>query len=235
LVRGAHCRHRLVSALAMGDRGHWVGRRVLVVIAHPDDETLGCGATLAKLHEQGASITVLLALRRTDPRGIEHWDELLRQFEEACSLLGARAAIADPLLGEPQAEPAVHLLHDVILPWVAEAETIFTHWPGDVNQAHRGVSRAVEIATRPFRRHRQVLLFETLTSTEQAYQASFAPNTWFVLEHEHCALAERAMRLYEVEHEVGRRPVDLERRLASRGAEIGVDRAQAFVMARQFG
>ena len=216
------------------DSAHWRGRRILVVIAHPDDETIGCGATVAKLSSFGADVTVLLALRRTDPRGIDNWTQLLGIFADACHLLGARAAIAEPLLGEPQAEPEVGNLHDIILPWVDEVDTVFTHWPGDVNQAHRGVARAVEIATRLFRRHRNVFLFETLTSTDQSFVQSFSPDTWFVLESAHCEAAERAMELYEVEHERGRLPADVRRRLDSRGAEIGSRHAQAFSTARRF-
>ncbi|MFL5817820.1 MAG: PIG-L deacetylase family protein [Conexibacter sp.] len=212
----------------------WDGRRVLTVIAHPDDETLGCGATLAKWSALGADITVLLALQRTDPRGRENWDTLLETFEAACALLGARAAVAEPLLSEPQAEPEVGRLHDILLPWVEDADTVLTHWPGDVNQAHRGVSRAVEIATRPFRRHREVLLFETPTSTDQTFFQTFSPNTWVVLDPHHCELAERAMDLYEIEHDIGRRPVDLRRRLEARGAEIGVAHAEAFTATRRF-
>lgn len=214
---------------------HWRERRVLTVIAHPDDETLGCGATLAKLAELGAEVTVLLALRRNDPRGRTNWDGLMESFHAACELLGATAAVMEPLLLEPQAEPEVHLLHDALLPWVEEAETVFTHWPGDVNQAHRGVARAIEIASRPFRRHREVFLFETLTSTDQAFYPTFSPNTWIVLDARHCRLASQAMDKYKIEHDVGRRPVDLRRRLESRGAEIGVDHAQAFAMVRRFG
>ena len=33
---------------------------VLVVAAHPDDEVLGCGATMARHRAEGARVTVLL-------------------------------------------------------------------------------------------------------------------------------------------------------------------------------
>ena len=46
--------------------------RAVAVIAHPDDEVLGCGGTLAKLVDEGNEIRVLLSLRRSDPRGVEH-------------------------------------------------------------------------------------------------------------------------------------------------------------------
>ncbi len=207
-------------------------RRVLVVAPHPDDETLGCGGTLAKLAEQGADITVLLPCRRTDPRGVEHWDDLVAALHAACARLGATAVLPEPQLEEP--EPSVADVYDVVLPHVEASDVIFTHWHGDVHQAHRALSQAVEIATRPFRRHRDVYLFETPTSTEQAYVQTFSPNTYVVLEPEHCDAAVEAMGHYPIEHDIGRRPEDLRRRIETRGAEVGRTHAEAFVAVRQF-
>jgi LmbE family N-acetylglucosaminyl deacetylase len=205
-----------------------------VVIGHPDDEILGCGGTIRKIADAGADVTVLLALQRTDPRGRQNWGELLGCLERSCERLGATSAVMQPLPLEPQAEPEVHLVHDTLVPWVERAETVFTHWTGDVNQAHRGVSRAVEIATRPFRRRRDVFLFEIPTSTDQAYFQNFMPNTWFVLEESHCRAAIDAMTGYEIEHAPGRAPADLQRRFQYRGAQVGAEYAEAFVAVRRF-
>ena len=214
-------------------------RRYLVVVAHPDDEALGCGGLIAKASDAGNEVRVLLATARCDPRGIAHWPALLRQFEQSCQLLGAAPILADPLLPETDAEPSPHRLTDLILPWVEEADAVLTHWPGDVNQVHRGVARAVEIATRPFRRRRDVSLFEVPTSTDQAFggtsRLAFAPNEYVVLDASHARRKCEAVELYASEVVAGRTGDDIERRLRMRGAEIGATFAEAYSVARRFG
>ena len=208
--------------------------RAVAVIAHPDDEVLGCGGTLAKLVDEGNDVRVLLSLRRSDPRGVEHWERILQDFAAACDVLGVEPVYAAPLLEERSVDAEVRELHDVVLPHVEWAEAVFVHWSGDVHQVHRAVSRAVEIATRPFRRRRNVYAFEVPTSTDQAFGRGFAPQMFVELSADQATRKLEAMARYSTEAAPGRTVDDLERRMHLRGAEIGVQYAEAFVVQRQF-
>jgi LmbE family N-acetylglucosaminyl deacetylase len=211
--------------------------RVLAVIAHPDDEALGCGGRLAKHADAGDDVMVLLPTRRRDPRGIQDWEALLSSLKRSCEILGARLQVSESLLDETDAEPAVHRLHDLIAPWVESADLVLTHWPGDANQVHRGVSRAVEIATRPFRRRRNVSLFEIPTSTDQIFggaAGAFSPTEFVVLNPSQVRRKLEALDGYAGELAPGRRSEDVDRMLRVRGAAIGVDYAEAYATARLF-
>jgi LmbE family N-acetylglucosaminyl deacetylase len=211
--------------------------RVLAVIAHPDDEALGCGGRLAKHVDAGDEVSVLLPTRRCDPRGVRDWDTLVASLGRSCDILGARLVIGDPLVAETDAEPAVHRLHDAIAPVVAAADLVLTHWSGDANQVHRGVSRAVEIATRPFRRRCNVSLFEIPSSTDQVFGASaqpFAPMEFVVLEASQARRKIEAASQYAGELAPGRSPDDVERLMRVRGSTIGAVYAEAYMTARLF-
>jgi len=208
--------------------------RILAIVAHPDDEVIGCGATLAKLSDAGHEVRVLLPLRRNDPRGVAHWDDLVHAFREACGLLGAAPIIADHLVDECAVETDFYRLHDVVVREAEWADTIFTHWPGDANQVHRGLGRAVEAATRPFRRRREVYLFEVATSTEQGFFPSFSPNTYSLVSADQARRKCEAMAQYATEETAGRTPEALLRRMQMRGEEAGSSLAEAFYLAHHF-
>jgi len=208
--------------------------RVLAVVAHPDDETLGCGGWLARLADEGNAVRVFLPLRRSDPRGVAHWDELVESFLKACAILDVEPVVADPGMAEADADTDVRRLHSLVEPHVERADLVLTHWHGDVHQVHRNITRAVEIATRPFRRRRDVFLFEVPTSTDQSFGPVFQPQLHVFLDQEHVQRKVAAMACYRTEGAPGREPFDLERRAELRGAEVGVRYAEAFAVAREF-
>lgn len=210
------------------------GRKLLVVIAHPDDETIGCGGTISRAVREGSTCRVVLPVRRGDPRGLQHWESILGHFRSACRELGAQAVVTEESVVDLWADTQVEQLRAGIEPHVEWADLVLTHAAGDVHQAHRAVSRAVEIATRPFRRRRSVAFFEVASSTDQAYVDTFRPDLFVVLEEEDVACKGRAMGMYPTEAALGRTPSDLRLRTMHRGLQIGVTHAEAFMVGRLF-
>jgi LmbE family N-acetylglucosaminyl deacetylase len=208
--------------------------RVLCVAAHPDDEVLGCGATLSRAAEAGADVRILLPVKRCDLRGEANWELHLQQFSAAAQHLGGEAIISENSIPELHIEAETMALHALIEPWADWCDIVFTHWHGDAHQAHRAVARAVEVATRPFRRRRQVLQYEVPTSTEQAFRNTFAPNLFISVNEHHVARKAEAMALYTTEQAPGRNPQSVERWAAVRGEQVGVPYAETFVIARAF-
>lgn len=183
---------------------------------------------------QNAQCKVLLPIRRGDPRGIRHWDTLKEQLRSACRILGAEAVITEDMVSDITAEVHVHEIYGIINSYVQWADIILTHWHGDSHQAHRAVSRAVELATRPFRIQKTVLFFEIATSTDQAFTYTFSPNCFISLNIDDVNKKVSAMSRYNTETEFGRTPGNLETLMRLRGAQTGQDFAEAYMIARHF-
>jgi len=225
------------------------GQTVLVVAAHPDDEVLGCGGTLARMAGRGDTVHVLLIADGEASRVVGAQSQTGRN-----RLPGRRKAAeaAGEILGVASVElldlPDNRLDSVDLLDVVQKIEAVMqrhrpsivlTHHAGDVNIDHRVVHDAVIAACRPQHGHcvRTLLFYEVPSSTEWRPPGSaqqFEPN-WFVEISATLAKKSRALRAYEAELRAFPHPRSLQaiEALAHwRGASVGVAAAEAFVLGR---
>jgi LmbE family N-acetylglucosaminyl deacetylase len=155
--------------------------KVLVVAAHPDDEVLGCGGTMARLAREGHAVHVAIMAEGITSRHAQRDDadpgELSRLHEQtqaAAAKVGAKEVrlfkLPDNRLDTVPLLDIVKLVEDLVQE--LEPEVIYTHHPGDLNVDHGVVYRAVLTATRPLPglSVREIYAFEVPSSTEWAFQ-----------------------------------------------------------------
>lgn len=153
-------------------------RRLLVVAAHPDDETLGCGASVARWVGEGSRADLLVlgegvtsrSARREPLKVRRALSALDRDLRSAARLLGfssvSHAAFPDNRFDDANLldiVKAIEAVRDATRP-----DWVLTHHPGDLNLDHVLVSRAVVTAFRPLAgtHLRRLLSFEVPSSTE---------------------------------------------------------------------
>ena len=129
-------------------------KRCLVAVAHPDDETLGCGGFIRKLSKSGAETMVLTMTDGVSSRsGTNETQKKQRKksFHTALNLLGvARQQQFDLPDNRLDTIPLLEI-SKIIEAAVADfrPQIIITHSDADLNQDHRVVSEATKIAGRP--------------------------------------------------------------------------------------
>ncbi|MEO8064304.1 MAG: PIG-L family deacetylase [Pseudomonadota bacterium] len=163
---------------------------VLIVVAHPDDEVLGCGVAGAALADAGATVRACMLAAGAEARGGRPSDnKLAGDIERAQAILG----FAAPILGgfpniQLNTVPHLELVRFIEQAIVTTgAQVVFTHHPADVNDDHVHTSRACQAAIRLFQRKPGVprvtrLYFaEVLSSTDWSLPGGtpqFTPDTF---------------------------------------------------------
>ncbi|MBI3804153.1 MAG: PIG-L family deacetylase [Nitrospirae bacterium] len=221
---------------------------ILVVAAHPDDELLGCGGTIAKLADEGAIIHVAFLADGVFSRAGEKTkqQEALRSrraaAQTACDILRVKSISFGDFPDNRMDTMALIEITQAVERSVAEhrPDTVFTHHAGDLNVDHRLAHQAVATACRPQSGHpvKTILSFEVPSSTEWPLPGSapaFAPN-WFVdisgtLDRKLAALDAYAAELRPWPHPRSRQGVEHLARW--RGATVGAGAAEAFMLGRR--
>src|SRR5882724_1401447 len=119
--------------------------KVLVVAAHPDDEILGCGGTMARLSQHGDEVYIAIlgegiTSRHTqrDAADQHQLSALGEQAHLAAKKVGARDLflfkLADNRLDTVPLLEVVKLVEDLVEK--LKPEVIYTHHSGDLNLDH---------------------------------------------------------------------------------------------------
>lgn len=225
-------------------KGREMNKIVLVVVAHPDDETLGMGGTIARHSAQGDQVHLLCLSNGVGARGADSEAAQKRQQDarKATEKLGVSSTCF--LEFPDNAFDGIPLL-EIIKAIEAErgkyAPTIvYTHHGSDLNIDHRLTCQAVLTAFRPQPGEscREILAFEVNSSTEWATSVlgtPFAPDTYVdVSAYRSCVLEAYQCYGEEVRPDPHARSVKaLEVSLQHRGREVGLSEAEAFVTLRR--
>jgi len=215
----------------------------LIVVAHPDDEVLGAGATMYKLAKEGNSVNVCILSGEVNARNYRPTiDELNEDVNNSLNVLGIDRVIKGDFPNiefntVPHLE-LVQFIEEAILE--TNAETIFTHHPSDLNNDHLHTSLACQAAARLFQRRtnvtplKELLFMEVPSATEWALNKTmnqFNPNTFIEIGEEALgkkieALAQYRGVMRDYPHP---RSNEVLRGLAAyRGGQAGMRYAEAF-------
>ena len=223
----------------------------MIVVAHPDDELLGLGATmnmLIRLHNVTTHVVILGEgiTSRSDQRDPENWKKELAVHQENIRL--AQKAIGYHLVSMydfPDNRFDTVALLDIIK--VIEKEkrdfqptVIFTHHGGDVNIDHQRTFEAVLTACRPLKEEgvKHIFTFETPSGTEWRASSDpkhFIQNLFIEVTKENLGAKIQGMEHYEFERRVfphPRSPEALTIQAQRWGISVGANYAEAFQLIR---
>lgn len=213
----------------------------LVVVAHPDDEVLGAGATIYNLIKKGHNVAVATMANHAAARA-NISETLISDQKESMNILGVTKTYAANFPNiKMNIVPHLELVQ-FIEACIEDfnAEVIITHHPSDTNNDHVMTSYAAQAASRLFQRKEHVLplkglmYMEVLSSTEWSFDSAanrFIPNYFIEIGLEGLEKKVEALSKYKGvmrDYPHPRSQEALKGLAAYRGCQAGCNYAEAF-------
>ena len=208
-------------------------RSALVLVAHADDESLGCGGTIPKLLHDGWNVDVVMLSDGVITTRGEVTDDNRAAADAACAVLGVGApavlGFADQLFDTvPMAE-----LANAVFSLGHRPDLILTHAVTDLNRDHRLVAEVAKIIGRPRGRPISILACEVPGTT--MWNGQVFPADFYVDITDTLATKLEAFSCYgnEVQEPPGTWSLEgIELLARYHGMQVGVGAAEAFTVVR---
>lgn len=217
-------------------------KRVLIFAAHPDDEVLGVGGTIARLKDLGNKIFVCFVTEGSSTQYKNNSAIQKRKFadcEKAMKVLGVDKTIflnfKDMQLDQVphyQLNESICGVIDAIKP-----ELIFSTSPYDLNKDHQLVAESVKVAVRRITQNYlgKIYFYEILSSSEWNFSNQFLPNKFIdiskYMEEKKKAFSCYRTEIREYPHPRSFEGIDILARY--RGLQVGFEFAEAFMLYRE--
>jgi len=218
-------------------------RNVLVVAAHPDDEVIGCGGTIAKHVDLGDKVYVLFMTNGIDSRNKSSSNDVLKRKKSSEKVLDILSIenmhnfdFPDNKMDSVPLLDVVQKIEKVVIE--LKPEIVYTHHIGDLNIDHRITHEAVMVACRPQINMsvKEIYAFEVLSSSEWMTPKinTFSPN-YFNNISNYIEIKKNALSCYadEMRESPNSRNIENILRLnALRGNSVALDYAESFEILR---
>ena len=212
-------------------------KKVLVLAAHPDDETLGCGGTIHRLHREGCEVQLLTFTNGESSRG-DTYKNRNKLLERVSEILGISKYSFSNF--PDNAMDSVSILN---LCKFIESEVdyfpdiIFTHHHGDLNIDHQMVSRATHTVFRPQNgKNHDIYSYYVPSSTDYNPISFFNGNSYFKITDQDLEKKMKSLDIYKKEirdYPHSRSFKNVSNLCSVWGSEIGYELSEKFYKTRQ--
>jgi LmbE family N-acetylglucosaminyl deacetylase len=217
-----------------------MNNKILIVIAHPDDEILWMWWTIQKLINEWKNINILLLSKPWNARSYENSEIRLNNFRDIMKILWINNIFyenfPDTSFDSVRLLDIIQSVEKVVN--IVKPEIVYTHFYNDLNIDHCITSKAVITALRPIKNNsfiKKIFLFEIPSSTElSVWLEKFIPNHYENIE-ENIENKKKLLSVYKSELQESPYPRSLDgvETLAKyRWLECWLDCAEAFILYR---
>lgn len=164
--------------------------KYLIVVAHPDDEVLGAGASIYTLSQKGNKVDICIMSSQAKARNFRPKDEeLSSDLNLSSEILGINNIYEEDFPNiEMNTIPHLQLVQFIEKTIISsDADVVITHHPSDTNNDHMHTSLACQAAIRLFQRRddvrpiKRLYFMEVPSATEWSVNSAmsrFTPNTF---------------------------------------------------------